>query len=769
MTLRQAIDTATGGRDVILAAAESAGEVAAAWDGAVVVDARELSYDAAKTLPTRTVLAHAEALAGAASGLWCGPWHVLERLNPARETGIILHTHAAAPIVAQALSAWFDVDVVGELAAPSAGDQAPVTEEDVREAVGLAEGGPWLDAKPAMASLLVDLARTGHIGAVWNVPFLTRVADDRRFVEPFVREDADVSAFFDAHATLIEGLGMLEAAQYRFHGRQPKDLRLLARALELPLRHVARVFRTMDRLGVVVSKPLEEGAGARPNLELDLKDGVTDVADVAAAVADLNAIRAIATSDDEASSAPAPEATAAEPDGPPALASGLFASLADVPAAEPPAWPPPRPEEPAEKPSAMMAGQGAGPVPADLPDHLPGLEDLARGNLAAAREVLEQVEGELAAEAGILAAFRYELIDTAGAVTRRYEIPADIQPVVLRALELELVPESRGRAALDEEFPGAFAEVPRPGLIEVFYDSGGLAGTHRFTELHGRRAYEAGRLVGARAAQEDLAQGIATDDDPRDEGWAALAECLRLRDAREGEAAWEALQRVDVDVDQDQIREEVIALLPDDHEERVAQLERIEAQRVRRTLGPILEGIRRAMDARGRDDGSGHQAITAAIDTDLTEPLTESLRQRNAESPRDPGPSLWLGRLSVKLGKLDEAEASFRNAIDVVENPSRKAEWTFELGELALGAGDEALWWRLLRELLKQDPNPRAVDTNIARLFDDGLLTADHAKTIRKLLDKHGGPRRYPKIRERVKPPEQVDDWKKALVGLKLD
>ncbi len=765
MTLRQAIDTATGGRDVLLVAAVGADEVADAWSGAVVVDVRELSYDTAAPLPERTVLAHAEALSGAVSDVWCGPWHVIERLGGDRDAGLVLHTCEASPVVARALGAWFDLDVVGDLDEPAAVVDQAVTEDDVREAMALAAGGPWLDVAPAVATLLLDLARAGHIGAVWNVPFLARVADDRRFVEPFVREDDEVSSFFDAHAGLIEGLGMLEAAQYRFHGRQPKDLRLLAQALELPLRHVARVFRAMDRLGVVVNKPLEEGAGARPNLEVDPGSSVEDAA---AAATDVNAIRAGAAPF-EAPALPTPEAAPAVSEGPAGLASGLFASLADVPAAEPPAWPPPRLEKPAADPPTAAAARHTATVPEDLPDHLPGLEELARGDLAAAREALGAVDGDLAVEAGLLAAFRYELIDADGAVTRRYEIPAAIHPVVLRALELELVPEARSRATLDEEFPDAFAEVPRSGLVEVFYDDGELVGTHRFTELFGRRAFESGRLEGPRAAQAALSRGLATDEDPGDEGWLALAECLRLRDAGDSEAAWEALQRVDVDVDLDAVREEVITLLPEEHEERVAQLERIEAERVRRTLGPILDGVRRALDARGRDDGPGHEAIATALQAELNEPLAEFLQQRGAEGPRDPGPSLWLGRLSVQLGQIEEAESAFRNAIDLVDNPSRKAEWTFELGELALGAGNAALWWRLLRELLKQDPNPRAVDTNIARLFDDGLLGADHAKDIRKVLDKHGGPRRFPKVRERVKPPEEVDDWKKKLLGLKLD
>jgi tetratricopeptide (TPR) repeat protein len=762
MSVRRAIDSAAQGRDVLLATTEAVADVTAAWDDSAVVDARALNYDSAKPAAARLVVAHAEALSGLDADAWCGPWHLLERLASDRSTGVILHTHARQPIVAKALSAWFDLEVVGQLDETPA-PPADVTEEDLSKALELASGGPWLDAPSPMAGLLLALARTGHIGAVWNVPFLARVADDRRFVEPFVHENDEVSAFFAAHEALLGNVGMLEATEYRFHGRQPKDLRVLAQALELPVRQVARVFRIMDRLGVVVNKPLEEGAGARPNLEFDAGAGVEDRA---AALADVAAVLACRGSagEDESSTSEAVAADGPETSGS-GLASGLFASLADVTAVEPPEWPPrdPRPE-PAPRRVATVAA-----VPADLPEHLPGLAELARGDLQSARASLSEISGELAAEAGVLGAFRYERIDSDGHVQRRYQVPDEILAVVLRALELEAVPEERSRALLDEEFPDVFAEVPREGLVEVFYDDGDLAGTHRFTELFGRRAFEASRLDGVRAIQAALASGAADEGDPGDEGWQALSDCLRLRDAGDGEAAWEALQRVDVDVELDEVRQEVILLLPEEHEERVALQASIDAEHLRRTLGPILDGLHRSIDARGQEEQLGHESLDAAVEGELTDHLSEFLETHAVEHPHDPGPQLWLGRLLVKQDRLDDAVEAFTRAVDVVENPSRKAEWTFEISKLALAAGNEAQWWRLLRQLLKSDPNPRAVDLNLAQLFDDGVLGPDHAKDLRKLLDRHGGPRRFPKVRERIKPPEEVDDWKKALVGLKLD
>ncbi len=762
MSVRRAIDSAAQGRDVLLATTEAVADVTAAWDDAVVVDARELSYDSAKPAAERLIVAHAEALAGLDSDAWCGPWHLLARLASERSTGVILHTHAGQPIVAKALGAWFDLEVVGQLDETPA-PPAEVAGEDLSAALELASGGPWLDVPPTMAGLLLALARTGHIGAVWNVPFHARVADDRRFVEPFVHEDEEVSAFFAAHEALLASVGMLEATEYRFHGRQPKDLRVLARALELPLRQVARVFRIMDRLGVVVNKPVEEGAGARPNLEVATTSGVEDRA---AALADVSAVLACRGSAEEDESSTSEAVAEDEPrTSGSGLASGLFASLADVPAVEPPEWPPrePRPA-PAPRPAATVAA-----VPADLPDHLPGLEELARGDQQSARALLAEVSGDLAAEAGVLGAFRYERIDSDGQVERRYQVPDEVLAVFLRAVELEAVPEERSRALLDEEFPDVFAEVPREGLVEVFYDDGDLAGTHRFTELFGRRAFEADRLDGARAIQAALASGVASEGDPGDVGWQALSDCLRLRDAGDGEAAWEALQRVDVDVELDEVRQAVILLLPEEHEERVALQASIDAEHLRRTLGPILDGLRQTIDARGREEQLGHEALDAAVDGELTDHLIEFLEAHALEHPQDPGPQLWLGRLLVKLERLDDAMEAFTRAIDVVENPSRKAEWTFEISKLALAAGNEAQWWRLLRQLMKNDPNPRAVDHSLAQLFDDGLLGPDHAKDLRKLLDKHGGPRRFPKVRERVKPPEEVDDWKKALLGLELD
>ena len=759
MSVDQAIAAASAGKLVLLAAPEaSAEEVAGLWD-ARIVDAAGLAMGAVHDLgDQRVVIARSEMIAGLVPESWVGAWDLEAWIASERPAAVLLHTLCTDIAVVHWLSRRLDVVAMGPFEETRAGDGAggEGSAEDVERALGLARQQPVGDVDPEVADVLVALAVAGHIRAAWRTPFGARVADDRRFKRPFVEGDPEVLRFFESYESFIDGLGMLEVTEYRLHGRQPKDLRRLAAALELPLREVVAVFRRMDRHGIVVSAPVEEGAGERPNIEVVLGDTEVDVQLAARDVGEiLAARRSLALPPASMPLEQANEALADDED----LGAALFASLGStVAVAAEETRPPPAPER--AKPPA--------PDPVSLPDHLPGLVELAAGDLAGARAALAAVEGELADEGMLLAAFRYEFVDSAAAAERRYQIPPEIVRIADRALQLELVPAQRTREILDAEFPEAFVEVPRRGLVEIYFEDGALQGTHQLMELLGRREFERGKLSGPRAAQAALAEGRYVTDPPGDTGWEALAEVLRHRDDGNGEAAREALDRVDVDVEIADLTRQVIELLPPDHPERAELDRRVEAERLRRTLGPIIEQMSAAVSGGGRAERLGHEALESAEEVDLLPHIVEFLESRQQEQLSDPGASLWIARAHVRRGDLQLAEPAYRRAVKIVSAESRKAEWTFECGEGALRADEDEMWWRQLKQLLKLDPNPRALDANLEQLLRGGQLKQSHVDKLRDLLDRHGGPRRFPRIYRKIKTQDDLDPWKKALLGVKL-
>jgi len=757
MSVDEAIAAASAGDLALLAAPDASAEAVAAQCDARVVDAAALAMGAVLDLGgERVVVARAEMIAGVVPDSWVGAWDLEAWKANEQPAFVLLHTHCTDDAVPRWLGRRLELAVFGPFEdVPGQASDDVLGTEEVERALELAREQPLTDVEAEVADVLVTLAVAGHIRAAWRTPFGVRVADDRRFKRPFVEEDPEILRFFEAYQSFVDGLGMLEVTEYRFHGRQPKDLRRYCEALGWSMREMVAVFRRMDRRGIVVSAPVEEGAGERPNLELVLGE---DVVDVEAAVQDvrdvLNARRRLALPPATPSARPVAEPQTKEED----VGAALFASLGDAPAVAP------EETRPAPAPRPAPPPQERDP----LPDHLPGLAELADGDLDAARSLLAAVAGELADQAMLLAAFRYDVIDLAGRAQRRYEIPGEIVQIAQRALQLEAVPPQRTRETLDAEFPGAFVEVPRQGLTEIYFEEGPLEGTHRLTELLGRRDFERGRLQGARAAQAALAAGQYVAESPGDPGWEALAEVLRLRDERDGEGAREALDRVDVDVDLDDLTRQVIELLPPDHPERAELDRRAEAERLRRILGPITEQMNRALEGRGREEQRGHEAMRQAEEADVLPRLVDFLEARQEVQPNDPGPSLWTARIHVKQGDLSRAEKAYRHAVKTVRAESRQAEWTFECAEIALRNGEIEMWWRQLKQLLKLEPNPRAVDSNLERLMREGLLKHAQHDDLRDLLDRRGGARQFPRTYRKIKTQDELDPWKKALLRLKL-
>ncbi len=756
MSLDEAVAAAKAGELALLVSPErSAAEAAAGLGpGARVVEAAELALGDG---PDGTVVvAHAEVLAGLVEDVWVGPWALGRWRERARPDAILLHTtHARADVVAATAEALGARPLGDPTTAAEAPDGEPTIDPaEVEAALADLTAGARV-ATGEDAWLLRDLACCGAIAAVWRVPFLLRVANDRRFKHPFVDDYPALAAFHDRYKAHVGGLGMLEAAEFRLHGRHDKDLRRFAEELDMPLLELARTFRELDRAGLVVSTPVEVGGGERPNLWIETGDAAVDPAEAAAGVARLRALRSVLD--------PAPGAEAAverAPEATPDPMSALFASLESV-------EPVPEPEErPAREPAPP-------PPPAapreEVPDHLPGLAALAAGDLQAARAELGGVGGEGADEAVLLGSFRYEVVDGNGALRRRFAIPPRIVAIALRALELEQVPAERARTALDADVPEAFVEVPRPGLIEVFFDGGELDGTHRLRELPGRGAFEEGRLRGARAAQAELAAGRATEADPGDPGWQALAEVLSARDAGEGLAAWDALERVDVDVETGSLRRSLVELLPEDHEERIALEARRAVEREERAARETREGLVLALRARGQEDEAGFRALELAEESGKLDELMTFLRQQAERNPRDPGPPLWIGRVLLRQGNLREAEASYFHAVYAVAGGARGVEWWFELVDRARADGLHGWMWGAFKRFLREEPDPRAMDRQLIGWLDGDLLDAEAVAELRKILGRFGGGRGFPQTWDRIRPEDEVDDWRSALQGLKLD
>ena len=760
MSLEEAVSAATAGELTLLPSGQlSPAEVAAALGpGTHLLEPSDLRLGDGPG--GRVVIARAESLAGLVDGEWVGPWALASWRERAEPDAVVLHTTCTRSDALSAITAALGARTVGETTPSEAEPAAAVPAVDpaaVEAALArVAEGA--LVAGADEAELLRDLACCQAIPAVWRVPFLLRVANDRRFKRPFVDEYPELAAFHDRYRGYVDGLGMLEAAEYRLHGRHDKDLRRFADALSIPLLELARIFRRLDRAGLVVSSPVEVGGGDRPNLWGESGGSSVDAVDAAASVDRLRALRralglgAAAETVHER----APEAT-------PNPMSALFASLESVEPA------PIEESTPAARHEAPPRVVPPPPPVLEIPTHLPGLEALAEGDLDSARAVLAAVEGDAAAEALLLGGFRYEVVGADGIPRRRLALPPRIVEIAGRALELERVPGARARQALDEDVPEAFVEVPRPGLVEVFFDGGELDGLHRLRELPGRCNFEDGRLTGARAAQAELAAGRGTEDDPGDPGWRALAEVLAARDAGEGLAAWEALDRVDVDVETASLRRSLVELLPEEHEERIELEERRARERKERAAREIREGLVLALRARGQEDEAGFRSLALAEEAGKLDELSTFLRQLAERNPRDPGPPLWTGRILLREGNLREAEASYFLAVYAVGGGTRGVEWWFELVEHALAEGLLGWMWGAFKRFLREDPDPQAVDGRLVEWVEQGRLDAAAHADLAKILGRFGGSRNFPRTWALVQPSDEADSWKSALQGLKLE
>lgn len=747
MSLQEAIAEAGSRRLTLLIAPEVTPEEVAVSAGKVpVLDPDALALEAWSSDRKLAVIRRSEVVVGVVNDTWCGPWTVLDWMERHPDVGLILHTSCADPDVIHRFEEAFEGLPIhgretGDQATPAQEDAGPpptVEEDDIRQAIQAAAEGTQESTAPR-ARLLMDLAHERCVQQVWRVPFLVRVVDERRFKRPFVEETLPIGRFFDAYEAFVGGLGLIESAAYQLGGRHPRDLRLFAVALEMSVLEVARIFRLMDMHKIVVSSTQEEGAGARPNLHVVAAAEEVEISNARNAVEGLRALRQRLALPPVGVHVVA-QARAAEP------MSDLFASLSG-PAATVAA-----PEGP-DGEGAVAESPPAPPVAAEpvveLPAHLPGLEELAAGRLTEARAKLGAVVGELAQEAQLLASFGYEFVDGAGRTERQFQIPGELQQIVVRTMELDLVPSNRFRVAMDDAFPGSFIERPRPGRVEVFYEAGPLTGTHRFVELRGRSRFEEGRLDGVRAAQSALESGQAVDAEPgADPGWVALAEALRARDAGDGVAAWQALQQVDLDLDLDGVREQIIPLLPEDHEIHVARRRQEEQRRVEEAFRPVARRLIAALDARGTDDDPGYEALELAESRGLNDTTEQFLGEQSDEYPRDPGPPLWMSRLHMRHGHFTKAEDWTRQACSRVGIEARKAEWWFDVVEAALRAGRLTRAWSALEAYLATDPDPRLVDDKLDKLFRAELLTVRDAGDLTEILTPRGANDAFPRTWE---------------------
>lgn len=762
MSVQEALTAAGAGRIALLLAPDltSAELAAQLGPGARVLTPDDLVLGGPDTPGALVVISLAEGLVGLIDGCWAGPWALRAWHTRARPEATLLHARCAHPAVVARMREVLAVTTFGEVAEIGADVEPTDAVDPSRVTAALTRAGEGaVVVSQEEGELLRDAAYAGQLPAVWRVPFLLRVANDRRFKSPFVDRDPELAEFHATYRDHVGGLGMLESAEYKLHGRHDKDLRRFSHALDIPVLDLVRIFRKLDRAGLVISVGVEEGSGDRPNLVIEGADPQPDPARVVAGIQELRDLRTALglVADADRTSPPATVEEISPIDS-------LFSSLESL---EPASAMQDSPPEPG--PDAGLDSEPEG-IPEDeieLPTHLPGLVALVAGDLASARAELGAVEGELAAEALLLGGFCYEVLAEDGEATRFYAIPAPVVEMASRALELERVPAERIRTSLDRDFPEAFVELPRPGLVEIFFDGGELAGTHRLRELAGRRDFEGGKLKGARAVQRELAAGRTSDDDPRDEGWATLAEVLALRDAGEGLTAWETLERVDVDLDLSVLRSELIELLPAEHEERAALEQRRAEERAERELRQIRNGLGLALRTRGQEDDAGHGALEAAEAAGRLDEISSFLERMAERNPRDPGPHLWLARLRLRQADLREAEAAYFDAAYTVMGRSAGVEWWFELVDRAL-RDEKLVWmWGAFKRFLKEDPDSPAFDRLVAARLDEGTYGDDIRPDLRKILDRFGGPHRFPNAWRHLQKDDDVDDWRSALMKFK--
>lgn len=767
MSVEDAIAAARAGRVVLLVDAETTADevVRAAGDGAVAVRADELVLGASAVEPgaALVVIDGAAAVAGLELDLWCGPWTLARLVRERRPGGVVLIDRHGHPEIQAILGRHLELEHFGDdPAGERPGPDGSVSTDEVAAAVERARQEPLAATPPAQAALLFDLALTGYLDEVWRVPFLIHVADQSRFKPPHVDDDEQIRNFHQAYDRFVTSLGMLDSARCQLHGRQPRDLRELAAGVGLPVHELVWIFRRLDHRRVVVSKPVEDGLGERPNLEIVVGERRDlDPQETADAVASLRALRA-----QLAVPSPAAEPSEAQ-SGAPSAGDALFSSLRDAPSLvdSPPEPPPPAPPP---APAPARPARRAPPIE-ELPSHLPGLTELARGDLREARALLLEVDGELRPEALLLAAFRYEILDEAAVADRRFQIPEPVRDIALRALKLERVPAARFREVMDGEFPDTFVETPQPGEIEVFYDDGPLAGTHRLRELPGRARFEAPLLDGLRAVHESLMAGDMVEDaELGDPGWDALAAALRLRDGDQGEEALAALDEVDLDVDLASIRTSIVRVLPEEHPERVALEQREAEEQERQALGAVLDGIERALREGRAGEHEGFQSLEQAAQSGVLDRLADLLRRRSDDDPQDLGPALWLGRVQARGGEFTRSQEAYRRAAQMLPGNPRTIQWRFELVESALRGGGDEVAWDTLMEIIADGATPRDVDQHLERLFRAGVLSVQHHEAIRQLFDARK-LRKLPRTSQRLQRQDALDPWKKALQGLAVD
>lgn len=192
--------------------------------------------------------------------------------------------------------------------------------------------------------------------------------------------------------------------------------------------------------------------------------------------------------------------------------------------------------------------------------------------------------------------------------------------------------------------------------------------------------------------------------------------------------------------------------------ERVATLEA-------RFLAPVLADV----ESRGGAEPAARAALAAASAEGGLEWVISRLAAENDRvQGRDPGISVWWGRALLVAGRVGSAEKAFSLALSAVRSPAARVEWTLEWFGAATRSGERRRAASFLEAQVRAGLDVRPVDALLEGLFRDGALGTSDAADLKKVLDRLGGARAFPRAWARIAALDSAEPWKLALAKLKL-
>ncbi|MCK6528895.1 hypothetical protein L6R50_15485 [Myxococcota bacterium] len=196
---------------------------------------------------------------------------------------------------------------------------------------------------------------------------------------------------------------------------------------------------------------------------------------------------------------------------------------------------------------------------------------------------------------------------------------------------------------------------------------------------------------------------------------------------------------------------------------------RCEAERIAALEARFLAPVRADVESRGGAEPAARAALAAAsaeggLEWLISRLAAESERARG----RDPGISLWWGRALLVAGRVGSAEKAFSLALAAVRSPGARVEWTLEWFGAAVRSGERRRAASFLETQVRNGLDVRPADAFLDVLFQDGVLGGADAADLKKVLERLGGARAFPRAWARIGVLDSAEPWKLALAKLKL-